>query len=186
MSLMNRRSEYSWGPTSLTDLKLIPESREYKLDETVKLRLGYRIIGGLRESFLPDVWTVAYEDNDKLARLVMKSTIRKVGGLGKELATTGKEVRRAKFYWSRDPDLPYRIWTTIVHEDGSAPIIPDSVEDAKSKYLDVVKAYEIPASSLGKGKVKLSGSVDISWGRRSYLEKGSASGKTAAVQITVS
>jgi len=185
MSLMNRRSEYSWGPTSLTDLKLIPESREYKLDETVKLRLGYRIVGGLRESFIPNVWTVAYEDNDKLARLVMTSSIRRAGALGKELATTGKEVRRGKFYWSRDPDLPYRIWTSIIHEDGSAPIIPDSVEDAKSKYLDVVKAYEIPASSLGKGKVKLLGSVDISWGRRSYLEKGSTSGKTAPVQITV-
>ena len=90
------------------------------------------------------------------------------------MATTGKEVRRAKFYWSRDPDLPYRIWTAIIHEDGSAPIIPDSVEDAKSKFLDVVKLFEIPASALGRGSHKIVGSVDIAWGRRSYLEKGSA------------
>jgi hypothetical protein len=185
MSLMNRRSEYSWGPTSLSDLKLIPESRECKLDEIVKIHLGFRVVGGLRESFIPDVWTVAWEDNDKLARLAMTASIRKAGALGKVLVTTGKEVRRGKFYWSRDPDLPYRIWAAIIHEDGSAPIIPTSVEDAKSKYLDVVKAFEVPASKLGRGKVKLSGSVDISWGRRSYLEKGSASGKTDAVQITV-
>ena len=86
---------------------------------------------------------MAWEDNDKLARLVMTSSLRKAGAMGKALATTGKEVGRAKFYWSRDPDLPYRIWTAIVHEDGSAPIIPTSVEDAKSKYLDVEKAFEI-------------------------------------------
>jgi hypothetical protein len=185
MSLMNRRSEYSWGPTSIVDLKLMPESKEYKLDDTVKIHLGYRVVGGLRESFIPDVWTVAWEDNDKLARLAMASSLRKAGGLGKPVATTGKEVRRAKFYWSRDPDLPYRIWTAIVHEDGSAPIIPSSVEDAKSKYLDVEKLFEIPAASLGRGTVKLSGNVDIRWGRRSYLEKGSASGKTGAVQLTI-
>ncbi|MDA4136323.1 MAG: hypothetical protein OK449_04900 [Thaumarchaeota archaeon] len=185
MSLMNRRSEYSWGPTSLSDLKLIPESREYKLDESVKIHLGFRIIGGLRESFIPDVWTVAWEDNDKLARLVMTASLRKAGSLGKVLATTGKEVRRGKFYWSRDPDLPYRIWAAIIHEDGSAPIIPSSVEDAKSKYLDVEKTFEIPASTLGRGASKLSASVDISWGRRSYLEKGRASGKTGTTQIKI-
>jgi hypothetical protein len=186
MSLMNRRHEYSWASTSLTDLKLIPESRQYRLDETVRVHLGFRIVGGLRESFIPDVWTVAWEDNDKLARLVMKSGIRKAGGLGKELASTGKEVRRAKFYWSRDPDLPYRIWAAIIHEDGRAPMIPTSVEDAKSKYLDVEKTFEFPASSLGRGDVKLAGSVDVSWGRRSYLEKGSTSGKTPSVQLKIS
>lgn len=185
MSLMNRRGEYSWEATTIGDLKLIPEGREYKPDDTVRVRLGFRILGGLRESFIPDVWTVAWEDNDKLARLVMTSSLRKSGALGKVLATTGKEVRRAKFYWSRDPDLPYRIWTAIVHEDGSAPLIPTSVEDAKSKYLDVVKLFEVPAAELGHGKSKLAGSVDISWGRRSYLEKGSASAKTETVQVTV-
>lgn len=166
-------------------MKLTPESRNFKRDDTVRVHLGYRILGGLRESFIPDVWTVAWEDNDKLARLVMTSSLKKSGPLGATLATTGKEVRRAKFYWSRDPDLPYRIWTAIIHEDGSAPIIPTSVEDAKSKYLDVEKVFEIPASSLGVGTVKLSASVEIRWGRRSYLEKGSASGKTPAIQITI-
>ncbi len=185
MSLMNRRAEYSWGPTSLTDLKLISESREYKRDETVRVRLGFRVVGGLRESFIPDVWTVAWEDNDKLARLVMTSSLRIAGVPGRQVATTGKEVRRGKFYWSRDPDLPYRIWAAIIHEDGSAPMIPTSVEDAKSKYLDVVKLFEIPASSLGRGDLKLVGKVDVSWGRRSYLEKGNASGKTPSIRITI-
>jgi len=185
MSLMNRRSEYSWGKTLITDLKLIPESREYKLDEAIRVNLGFRVIGGLRESFIPDVWTVAWEDNDKMVRLRMEASLRKGGVGGGKLATTGKEVRRAKFYWSRDPDLPYRIWTAIIHEDGSAPILPDSVEDAKSKFLDVVKLFEIPATTLGRGTHKIVGSVDLAWGRRSYLEKGSLSGKTSPVELKI-
>ncbi len=169
----------------IADLKLIPESREYKLDESIRVNLGFRVIGGLRESFIPDVWTVAWEDNDKMVRLRMEASLRRGGARGGKLATTGKEVRRAKFYWSRDPDLPYRIWTAIIHEDGSAPILPDSVEDAKSKFLDVVKLFEIPATTLGRGTHKVVGSVDLAWGRRSYLEKGSLSEKTASVEMKI-
>ncbi|MDA4121887.1 MAG: hypothetical protein OK456_01750 [Thaumarchaeota archaeon] len=182
MSLLDRRSEYSWGKTLLADLKVIPEAREYKLDETVRLKLGFRVVGGLRESFIPDVWTVSWEDNDKMVRLAMESSISRGG---KKLASTGKEVRRGKFYWSRDPDLPYRIWAAIIHEDGSAPIIPVSVEDAKSQLLDVVKSFEIPAASLGRGTHKLTGSADVKWGRRTYIEKGSASGKSGAVELKI-
>jgi hypothetical protein len=185
MSLMNRRGEYSWAPTSLAGLTLIPESRVYALKDKVRLNLGFRLVGGLREAFIPDVWTVAWEDNDKMIRLTMTSEIKGAGPLGKTLATTGKEVRRGKFYWSRDPDLPFRIWTAIIHEDGRAPIIPSGVEDAKKQFLDIVKTFEFSASALGKGKHKLVGSVNLHWGRSSFIEKGSLSGKTAPVQITI-
>ncbi len=77
---MNRRSEYSWGKTMLADLSLIPESREYKLDEAIRINLGFRVIGGLRESFIPDVWTVAWEDNDKMVRMKMEASLRKGSG----------------------------------------------------------------------------------------------------------
>lgn len=185
MSLLDRRREYSWGRTSLTEVALVPEAREYHLDETVRLNLSFRVVGGVRESLIPDVWTVSWEDNDKMVRLTMESSVRRAGAGGKALASTGKEVRRAKFYWSRDPDLPYRIWTAIIHEDGRAPIIPQSVEDAKSQFLDVVKTFEIPASNLKRGSHKLVGTTDLHWGRMSYIEKGTLSGRSKAVELTV-
>src|SRR6202050_2838485 len=101
---------------------------------------------------------------------------------GKKLASTGREVRRARFYWSRDPDLPYRIWAAIVHEDGGAPIIPVSVEDARLKLFDIVKRFDAPAKSLGRGTHRLVASVDLSWGRRTYIEKGKTSGKSKPVE----
>lgn len=151
------------------------------------MNLGFRVVGGLREAFAPDVWTTAWEDNDKMVRFMINTSIvsNSVGMLRKEFASTDREVRKAKFYWSRDPDLPYRIWTAIINEDGSAPQIPVSVEDAKAKMFDVVKQHVVPAASLGRGDRKIAGTVDISWGRRSFIEKGTASGRSKELTLRI-
>jgi hypothetical protein len=181
MSLMDRRGDYSWPKTVLADVSVILDKSAVSLKETVGVTVGYRVIGGLRESFTPSVWTMSWEDNDKLVRLMMDVYVSS----GKRLAMTGREVRRARFYWSRDPDLPYRIWAAVVHEDGGAPIIPISVEDARVKLFDVVKHFDIPAKSLGKGTHKIAASVDVAWGRRTYIEKGKTSGKSKPVEVRV-
>jgi hypothetical protein len=181
MSLMDRRGEYSWPRTALADISIILDKGVVSLDEDIGITVGFRVVGGLRESLAPNVWTMAWEDNDKLVRLMMDTTV----SAGKRLATTGKEVRRARFYWSRDPDLPYRIWAAVVHEDGGAPIIPVSVEDARSKFLDVTKRFDVPARSLGRGTHRLVASVNVAWGRRTYIEKGKASGRSKPVEVKV-
>ena len=187
MDTKDRRREYAWPKTVLSEVRVIPQKREYPADEPVTLSLGFRVVGGLREAFTPDVWTTAWEENDKLVRLTMKTSIVSVSGpfLVKEVASTGKEVRKGKFYWSRNPDLPYRIWAAIISEDGSAPIIPENVEDAKSKMFDVVKEYQIQAGSLGKGSHRLAGKVAVSWGRRGFIDKGDAKGTSKDIQIRV-
>lgn len=178
---MDRRGDYSWPKTAIADVSIILDKSAVSLAEDVGVTVGYRVVGGLRESLTPNVWTMSWEDNDKLVRLMMDCSISS----GKKVASTGREVRRARFYWSRDPDLPYRIWTAIVHEDGGAPIIPLSVEDARSKFLDVVKRFELPAKSLGRGRHKLVASIDVAWGRRTYIEKGKASAKSKPVEVRV-
>jgi hypothetical protein len=59
------------------------------------------------------------------------------------------------------------------------------VEDARSKFLDVTKRFDIPAKSLGKGTHRLAASVNVAWGRRIYIEKGKASGKSKPVEVRV-
>jgi hypothetical protein len=181
MSLMDRRGDYSWPKTAIADVSIILDKGVVSLEEDIGITVGFRVVGGLRESFTPNVWTMSWEDNDKLVRLMMDTSI----SAGKKLASTGKEVRRARFYWSRDPDLPYRIWAAIVHEDGGAPIIPVSVEDARLKLLDVAKRFDVPAKSLGRGTHRLVASVDLSWGRRTYIEKGKTSGKSKPVEVKI-
>jgi len=186
LSLRNRRSEYSWGQTRLDGVRLISDKKSYSAEDKVSVNLEYRVVGGLRQAFHPDVWTVAWEDFDKILRLTMKSTIgAKRGPLTKNIASMKKEVRRASFYWSRDPDLPYRIWAMVMPEDGGPPKIPRSVEDARSKMLDVEKSFKFPASALGRGRHSLIGSATASWGRRSFIEKGTASSKSKPLVIEV-
>ena len=167
-------------------VQIMTDKRAYSLADAVSANLGFRIVGGLREAFHPDVWTVAWEDFDKILRLTMRMSIGvQRGPLTRKVAEIKKQVRRASFYWSRDPDLPYRIWAMVVPEDGGPPQIPRNVEDAKSKMLDVEKTLRFPAASLGKGSHKIVGTAYAKWGRRSFIEKGSLSMKTKPLVIEV-
>ncbi len=186
MPLKNRRMEYSWPETKIDRTQIVTDKKSYSKDENVTVKLAFRIRGGLREAFHPDVWTVAWEDFDKIMRLTTRESVGvRKGILTRKVGENRKNVRKASFYWSRDPDLPYRIWAMIVPEDGGPPIIPRSVEDAKSKMLDVERTFQIPASALGLGRHSLVGEVTAKWGRRSFIEKGSASGKSGPVVIEV-
>lgn len=186
MSLKNRREEYSWPRTGIDRLLVVTDKKTYSTEETVRANVAFRIVGGLREAFHPDVWTVAWEDFDKKLRLHLRVSLGSPGGLGsRKLAETGKQVRIASFYWSRDPDLPYRIWVMVMPEGGGAPQIPTGVEDAKSKMLDVEKDFGFPASALGAGTHKLVAEANGEWGRRSFIEKGGVSSKSAPSVIKI-
>jgi len=186
MPLVDRRQEYAWPLTTLGDLKLIPERKTYAPDDLLTFNIGFRIIGGAREAFNPDVWTVAWEDFDKTFRLTTKTAVASLRGpLRRKVAEVKKEVRKASFYWSRDPDLPYRIWPLIILEDGGPPKIPLNVEDAKSKMFDFVKRFEVSAATLGRGSHRLTALVSAKWGRHSYLEKGEVAGRSKPVVVVV-
>jgi hypothetical protein len=184
--LKDRRGDYSWPETRLSQLHLAADKKSYSISETIRISVNFRITGGLREAFHPDVWTVAWEDLDKILRLKLKTVLRSQGVVGsRTLGGSKKEVRKASFYWSRDPDLPYRIWAMIVPEDGGPPLIPRSVEDAKSKMLDVEKEFQIPASALGAGSHKLVADANATWGRRSFIEKGEVSSKSKPLVVQI-
>ncbi len=184
--MKNRRAEYSWPATRLDRIELSSDKRIYSIGDAIHMNVSFRIVGGLREAFHPDVWTVAWEDFDKLLRLTLKLTLKAQGGLRpKKIAEIKKEVRKASFYWSRDPDLPYRIWAMIVPEDGGPPKIPRSVEDAKAKMLDVAKEFQIQASALGPGSHKIVADVEGRWGRRSFIEKGEVSSASKPLVIKI-
>ena len=162
------------------------DKRDYSINDPIKLNVGFKVMGGLRESFHPDVWTVAWEDFDKILRLTVGVSVSVPRGpVSRKVAEIKKEVRKASFYWSRDPDLPYRIWAMIIPEKGGPPLIPRNVEDAKSKMFDFDKNFEVEASTLGPGTHKIAGKVSARWGRRSFIEKGSIAGKSKPAVISV-
>ena len=186
MPLKNRREDYSWPKSRIGTITLVTDRKSYPPSDSIVTRVAFRIVGGIREAFHPDVWTVAWEDFDKILRLTLKISVDQSRSLGnRKLVEAKKEVRKASFYWSRDPDLPYRIWAMIVPEDGGPPKIPHSVEDAKSLMLDVEKEFRLPASSLGVGSHKLVANVSARWGRRSFIEKGEVKSRSKPVVIRI-
>jgi hypothetical protein len=186
LPLKNRRGDYTWRATKIDSVNLLSDRKEYSAKDDIKLNASFRVVGGLRDAFHPDVWTVAWEDFDKILRLTVKMGVTTGSGFrSRKVAEVKKAVRRASFYWSRDPDLPYRIWAMIVPETGGPPIIPHSVEDAKAKMLDVEKEFSIPGSSLGAGKHSLVAEVSAKWGRRSFIEKGQVSSRSKPLVIEI-
>jgi hypothetical protein len=167
-------------------VRLMADKKSYSTTDTINLNVAFRIVGGLREAFHPEVWTVAWEDFDKIMRLTTKLSVSLRQGLrNRKIAEIKKEVRKASFYWSRDPDLPYRIWAMIIPEDGGPPKIPRNAEDAKSKMLDVEKEFRFSASSLAKGKYKLVAEASARWGRRSFIEKGEVGSKSKPLVVEI-
>ena len=186
MPLKDRRSEYFWPQTKIANFVLIPEKKVYSENEQISIRYSFRLRGGLREALRPDVWTLAWEDYDKYVILhYYVELIEKKAISSRKLLETGKRVRKVTFYWSRDPDLPYRIWAAIIPEDGGAPIIPNGVEDAKSRFLNFEGQLSINASEVGKGKHKLFAVARVKWFRRSFIEKGKVESSSENVEITV-
>jgi hypothetical protein len=186
LPLKNRRGEYSWPSTKIDAVVVTTDKKSYAEGDTVKANVAFRVVGGLREAFHPDVWTVAWEDFDKILRLTMRLTLGARGGIrSRKLGEIKKEVRKASFYWSRDPDLPYRIWAMIVPEDGGPPKIPRNVEDAKSKMLDVEKDFSFPASALGHGRHRIFAEAKARWGRRSFIEKGEVVSKSKPLVVQI-
>jgi hypothetical protein len=186
LPLKDRRKDYAWAETKIDKVKLDADMKSYSLKEDLNVNVVFRVVGGLREAFHPDVWTVAWEDFDKILRLTLKVSLGSRSGVRtRKIAEIKKEVRRASFYWSRDPDLPYRIWAMIVPEDGGPPKIPHNVEDAKSKMLDFEKQFRIPASVLGPGSHRLVAEAAARWGRRSFIEKGKVESQSKPLVVEI-
>jgi len=166
-------------------ISLTPSSPSVRFDETLDLTVRFSLAGGARDAFNQETWHKAYENWDKLYRMTYNIGIKK----GKVIPTnlvTQKFVRKASFYWTRNPDLnpdySKKIWVMIILE-GREPTIPKDEGNSRTMLFDVEKAFRVLGSDLGKGKQTLKAYAKASWGRHIFGEKGST--KKISVPITV-
>jgi hypothetical protein len=102
---------------------------------------------------------------------------------GKELKKD-KFVRRGVFFWTRNPELPYRVWATVATEFETI-LYPKTEEEAQTMLFDVTRSFELPASRLGKGRHSLEAKIHAKWGKHIFTERGEATAKTPAIKISV-
>ena len=95
-----------------------------------------------------------------------------------------KFVRRGVFFWTRNPELPYRVWATVATEFETI-LYPKTEEEARTMLFDVTRSFELPALKLGRGHHSLEAKVHAKWGKHVFTERGEATAKTPSLKIDV-
>ena len=173
----------------ISGMKLVPSSNWVKMNEPLTLDLQFKVEGRIREVFNQQKWTDAYNKHDTVFRVKYVIRVQTGSVKKRDIVEPIKFVRKASFYWSRNPKLPppppnKKVWAMMVLDD--RPSLPESVEQAKSLIFDVKRPIELMGSSIGKGKHKLVAHVSASWGKHLFTEKMEVDAKSNEVEIICS
>jgi hypothetical protein len=173
----------SWARIEQVTVKCSPQKA--KLDDNLAFTVGFRLDGVVRRNFHQKFWEAAYDQHDGGLRMAFKVDLRKSGIRlpGKPLKEE-KFVRRAVFFWTRNPEIPHRVWMTVATEFETI-LYPKTEEEARDMMFNVTRSFELPASSLGKGDHNLGASVSAKWGKHVFTERGEASGKSPSLRIQI-
>ena len=173
----------SWARIVQVTLKCSPQKA--KLDDNLAFTVGFHIDGMVRRNFHQKFWEAAYDQHDGGLRMAFKADLSKSGVrlLSKPLKEE-KFVRRAVFFWTRNPEIPHRVWMTVATEFETI-LYPKTEEEAREMMFNVTRSFELPASSLGKGDHNLNASVSAKWGKHVFTERGQVSGKSASLKIQI-
>src|SRR5438552_3237822 len=107
----------SWARIENDTVKCSPSNA--KVDDNLAFTVGFRLDGVVRRNFHQKFWEAAYDQHDGGLRMAFKAELRKsrLRLLPKPLKEE-KFVRRAVFFWTRNPELPHRVWMTVAKDDG--------------------------------------------------------------------
>ncbi|MFQ5951691.1 MAG: hypothetical protein ACE5KH_06375 [Candidatus Geothermarchaeales archaeon] len=185
MSYHDWKPKQSGKDTRIDALSLEAAKNLVHLDEPLDLTVKFRVLGGLRASLEQKAWEEAYDAGDRFIRTYYTLELNKGARslLKAKIIKPQKFVRKATFYWTRNPDLPYRIWALIVQE-GDNPIVPKDEDDARSLMFDLEKTFHVMGSDLGKGDHRLSATVKLKWARHTFIESGSTSQKSPDIRVS--
>ncbi len=173
----------SWALIEQVTVKCSPQKA--KLDDNLAFTVGFRLDGVVRRNFHQKFWEAAYDQHDGGLRMAFRVELHKSGVrlLAKPLKEE-KFVRRAVFFWTRNPEIPHRVWMTVATEFETI-LYPKTEEEARDMMFNVTRSFELTASSLGKGNHNLGASVSAKWGKHVFTERGEASGKSPSLKIQI-
>ena len=88
-----------------------------KIDDNLAFTVNFKLDGGIRRNFVRRLWEAAYDEHDLGLRMAYRVELLKQKS---KLLTSNlkqdKFVRRGVFFWTRNPELPYRVWATVATE----------------------------------------------------------------------
>lgn len=141
------------------------------------LTLSFSIDGFIRQVLTQKNWEKAYNKHDNSLRLTIKLDIKNNGKIIESI----KLIRKAIFFWTRNPKIDHRIWIMIVTDD--TPFYPLEEEEARQLLFDFNKDIEIKPDALRKGKNDITVLVELSWGKHEFIEKNNVKKESNIQQI---
>ncbi|HYZ95057.1 MAG TPA: hypothetical protein VE524_00420, partial [Nitrososphaeraceae archaeon] len=118
---------------SLDNIVLSKITNQNKSNDLILFSLSLKINGKIRELFNQSLWEKAYNKFDNTFRITINVDLKS----GNKILYSIKFVKKAVFFWTRNPRIPHRIWIFIVRDD--SPFYPESEEEAKSLLFDIEK-----------------------------------------------
>jgi hypothetical protein len=161
----------------IMDVKLCRSQDYVKKGESLTLSLSFKISGYIRDVFNQKNWERAYNKHDNVFRITIEISLKE----GRKAILQNKFVRKAIFFWTRNPKIPYRIWVSIIKDD--ATFYPTTIGEAKSQLFDINKIIELESDQLKRGNHELSTHIKVSWGRHNYANPTVITARSNVVDI---
>lgn len=156
-----------------------------KVDDNLAFTVSFKLNGGIRRNFVRRLWEAAYDEHDLGLRMAYRVDLsRQKSRLLTTKLKQDKFVRRGVFFWTRNPELPYRVWATVATEFETI-LYPKTEEEAQAMLFDVTRSFELPASKLGPGHHTLEAKIHAKWGKHIFTERGETTAKTPTIKIRV-
>jgi hypothetical protein len=165
--------------SSLDNIVLSKITNQNKSNDQILFSLSLKINGKIRELFNQSLWEKAYNKFDNTFRITINVDLKS----GNKILYSIKFVKKAVFFWTRNPRIPHRIWIFIVKDD--SPFYPESEEEAKSLLFDIEKTLELNPSIFTKRTSKVYANVKLSWGKHNFTEPTKLEGKSNEEEISL-
>jgi len=163
----------------LENIVLTKTKNKISINETISLNLSFKINGSIRDLFTQSTWEKAYNKFDNTFRIMIDADIK----VGKKKIHSVKFLRKAIFFWARNPKIQHRIWVSIVRDD--SPFYPLSEQESRSLLFDVNKIIEFSISDLNQGIYNFHADVRVSWGKHNFTEALKLEGISNQEQIEI-
>lgn len=163
----------------LENIVLTKTKNKISINETISLNLSFKISGSIRDLFTQSTWEKAYNKFDNTFRIMIDADIK----VGKKKIHSVKFLRKAIFFWARNPKIQHRIWVSIVKDD--SPFYPLSEQESRSLLFDVNKIIEFSISDLNQGIYNFHADVRVSWGKHNFTEALKLEGISNQEQIEI-
>ena len=158
-------------------LTLMRSSNSIEKENIIAFTLGFDLKGSIRNQLTQKNWEKAYNKHDNSLRITVNLDI-KING---KVTNTIKLVRKAIFFWTRNPKIAHRIWIMIMKDE--TPFYPLEEEEARQLLFDFEKNIEIEKDYFRKGKNNISISVKLSWGKHTFIDKQKIEKETNVEQL---